>query len=191
MFCILNEDKNYLMTIWDDIIGGEHIYPFEELNLGLIEYYNGSEHSELPLIFIDEEAGLCGSVLIRSLESDKNYKDLKLKCKNDVKVWLLEDIRLHVTGINTDFIYSSKVIALQMRFYKELKEACNKLMKICAIDKLITVSMDDKSHEFLKNYGEFTFTKEYSSENGIIGVIEKQLINIPLKGNVIPFRLYA
>lgn len=187
MFCILYENKNYLSNLWDDILAGEHIYPFDELNLGMIEHHNGSDNSEMILLYIDDEAGLCGSVVMKPLESDLKNSNSRI----NINAWLLEDIRFHVKTQNSEFIYSSKIKALQMRFYKALKEACYKVMDVTDVSKVMTVSLDDKSHNFLKSYGDINFTKEYSSKSGIIGIIEKQPIVFPIEGNVVPFRLYG
>lgn len=170
MFCILYENRKFLLDLWEEVRAGDPISPFDELNLGLIEYHNGSVPPEFIFVYVDEEEGLCGYVLLKLLESKGKKKDFIWRPEEDIGGWVLEDIQLHVPKNHNKTVHLSRISALKTRFYQALRQMSTQILKLTSTEKILFLSKIASIHDDLKYYGQFKFFKEYLTPKGVVGI---------------------
>ncbi|AIL13720.1 hypothetical protein IM40_09895 (plasmid) [Candidatus Paracaedimonas acanthamoebae] len=171
MFYVLNENRHYFIDTWNEVRLGDYIDPFSELNISLISHHQGFPllNGEVPLVFIDDEEGLCGFAYLKPLEDDE---------VEEIPAWLLSDINLYISNSIADDV--GRVEGLKKRYYTALRDAVVSILHPVSTRNIFTMSKDIQKHENLKYYTQLNFTEspQYTTE-GILGtVLHTQVFSI-------------
>lgn len=172
MFYILQEDSKSLLELWNDIINGEDIDPYSELNIDLVENYDRftMPDSDIPLLFIDDEYGLYGCAVLTPLESSNEHPNI---LGHNTK-WILHAVNIYFRKMSCIKLHPKIIDDVKARFYKHLREAVYELLKSESSQGLLVLSEDVNSQDEFQHYTRFVITqemKDLEKESNIIGII--------------------
>src|SRR5690606_13206798 len=124
---ILQEDSKSLLDLWNDIINGEDIDPYSELNIDLVENYDRftMPDSDIPLLFIDDKYGLCGCAVLTPLESSNELPNI---LGHNAK-WILHAVNIYFKKLSSISLHPKIIDNVKERFYRHLREAICEILK--------------------------------------------------------------
>lgn len=175
MFYVLQEDRKFLIELWNDIVNSEDIDPYSELNIDLIENYDrfSMPDTDIPLLFIDDEYGLCGCAVLTPLEISRNHPDM---LGHNAK-WMLHAVNMFLRKSPIVALHTSKIEAIKIKFYTQLRRAVCELLESEELEGsrgLFVLSEDLMSQNEFQQYTRFVIgyeTDELDHKGNIIRVI--------------------
>lgn len=158
MFYLLKEDRKFLIELWNDIADNEDIDLYSELNIDLIQNYNrfNMPSDEVPLLFMDNEHGLCGCAILTPLEVSENHPDM---LGHNAK-WMLHAVNLFFKPNSSISLHPTKIEEIKENFYSQLRKVVCQFLETQNTKGLFVLTDDIASHSEFQAYTRFVVTHE-------------------------------
>ena len=127
---------------------------------------------DIRLLFIDDNEGIYGKVTLS--HASRFSEDMPFICIDQPSKYsalILKDIDYHING-NSDIHENIEAFEeLTQRYYKGILKTALWISGKLSITKIITISDHKDDQNDLNFFGEFSFSEELETPQGILGVI--------------------